>query len=65
MVAEAMATSDGRAYGWMADTVGKAAMGSTLDPSIVEAWQQDQRQRIADDRYFVSFTHLITTARRP
>jgi ubiquinone/menaquinone biosynthesis C-methylase UbiE len=65
VVAEAMATSDGRAYGWMADTVGKAAMGSTLDPSIVEAWQQDQRQRIADDRYFVSFTHLITTARRP
>ncbi|QEX17358.1 hypothetical protein FRZ44_26560 [Hypericibacter terrae] len=65
VVAEAMATSDGRAYGWVADTVGKAAMGSTLDPSIVEAWQQDQRQRIADDRYFVSFTHLITTARRP
>lgn len=65
VVAEAMATSDGRAYGWVADTVGKAAMASTLDPSIVEAWQQDQRQRIADDRFFMSFTHLITSARRP
>ena len=65
VVAEAMATSDSRAYGWVADTVGKAAMASTLDPSIVEAWQQDQRQRIADDRYFMSFTHLITSARRP
>lgn len=65
VMAEADATSDGRSYGWVADTVGKAAMASTLDPAIVEAWQQDQRRRVADDRYFLSSTHLITSARRP
>ncbi|MGH6939896.1 hypothetical protein, partial [Hypericibacter sp.] len=65
VVAETVTTSDGRAYGWVADTVGKAAMASNLDPAIVEAWMQDQRRRIDDDRYFLSSTHLITSGRRP
>jgi ubiquinone/menaquinone biosynthesis C-methylase UbiE len=65
VVSEAVTTSDGQAYGWVADTVGKAAMASTLDPAIVEAWIADQRQRIDDDRYLLSYTHLITSARRP
>lgn len=65
VVSEAVTHSDGQAYGWVAETVGKAAMASTLDPAIVESWIADQRRRIEDDRYFLSSTHLVTSARRP
>jgi len=65
VVPETVAESDGNAFGWMADTVGKAGLGSNLDPEIVEAWMEDQRRRIGEGRFFFSVTHFVTTARRP
>jgi ubiquinone/menaquinone biosynthesis C-methylase UbiE len=63
--AEAVVVTDGGTYGWVADTVGKAALASPLDPAIVEAWVADQRRRIAEGRFLYASTHFITTARRP
>jgi ubiquinone/menaquinone biosynthesis C-methylase UbiE len=56
---------DGNALGWMADTVGKAALEAGLDPIMVNAWMDDQRRRIAEDRFLYASTFFITTARRP
>jgi hypothetical protein len=65
IVPEAVAGSDGSAYGWMADTVGKGALATNLDPEIVEGWMEDQRRRISEDRFFFASTHFVTCARRP
>jgi ubiquinone/menaquinone biosynthesis C-methylase UbiE len=65
IVPEAVAGSDGSAYGWMADMVGKGALATNLDPEIVEGWMEDQRRRISEDRFFFASTHFVTCARRP
>ena len=51
---ETTAVLDGSAVGWMADTVGKAALAAGLDPAMVNAWMDDQRRRIAEDRFLYS-----------
>src|SRR5262249_44233963 len=58
------AVPDGSAVGWMADTVGKAALAAGLDPAMVNAWKDDQRRRIAEDRFLYVQTYLVTVARR-
>jgi ubiquinone/menaquinone biosynthesis C-methylase UbiE len=62
---ETTAFADGKVVGWMADTVGKAAVAAGINPTTVDAWLDDQRRRITEDRFFCSATHFITTARRP
>src|SRR5262249_43067252 len=62
---EAVAGSDGSTFGWMAETAGKAALAAGVDHAMVGAWLDDQRRRIAEDRFLFSSTHFITTARRP
>jgi ubiquinone/menaquinone biosynthesis C-methylase UbiE len=62
---ETTVVTDGTALGWMADTVGKAALATGLDPTIVNAWMDDQRRRIDEDRFLYVSVHFITTARRP
>ena len=57
--------TDGTILGWMADTVGKAALAAGLDAAVIEAWLDDQRLRIAEDRFLFASVHFITTARRP
>jgi ubiquinone/menaquinone biosynthesis C-methylase UbiE len=61
---EVAASSDGEVFGWFADTVAKTALATQLDAEITEAWIEDQRKRIAEDRFFYAVTHFITTARR-
>ncbi len=63
--AEPRIASDGSAFGWMADSVGKAALAAGADPATVNAWLDDQRQRITEDRFLYALTHFVTTARRP
>jgi hypothetical protein len=48
----------------MADTVGKAGLAAGLAPATVNAWMNDQRRRIAEDRFLYVSTHFVTTARR-
>lgn len=61
---ETTARPDGSVVGWMADTVGKAALAAGLDPAMVNAWMDDQRRRIAEDRFLYVQTYLVTIARR-
>jgi ubiquinone/menaquinone biosynthesis C-methylase UbiE len=56
---------DGNALGWMAETAGRAALESGLDSNMVNAWMDDQRRRIAEDRFLYASTYFITTAHRP
>jgi ubiquinone/menaquinone biosynthesis C-methylase UbiE len=62
---ETTATPNGGAFGWMADTVGKATLAAGLDPAMVNAWMDDQRRRVAEDRFLYVSTLFVTTARRP
>ncbi len=62
---ETATVPDGCARGWMADTVGKAALAAGLDPAMVNAWMDDQRRRIDEDRFLYVSTYFVTTARRP
>src|SRR5215831_3484308 len=57
--------SDGSALGWMADTIAKAALAAGLNPDMVNGWMDDQRRRIAEDRFLLIVTHFVTSARRP
>ena len=65
ITAEPVTASDGSDFGWMADSVGKAALAAGADPATVHAWMDDQQRRIAEDRFFYASTHFVTTARRP
>jgi ubiquinone/menaquinone biosynthesis C-methylase UbiE len=56
---------DGKDIGWIADTVGNAALAAGLDQAMVNAWMDDQRRRIEEDRFLFVSTHFITTARHP
>jgi len=62
---EANAITDGERLGWMADTAAKAALAAGLDAPMVAAWLDDQRRRIAEDRFLYGMTHFVTCARRP
>jgi len=63
--AEPVIATDGSDFGWMADSVGKAALAAGADLATVDAWMDDQRRRIAEDRFLYASTHFVTTARRP
>ena len=62
---EAVVVTDGSAFGWLVDTVGKAGLAAGLDSAMVGAWMDDQRRRIAKDRFLFASTHFVTVARRP
>jgi ubiquinone/menaquinone biosynthesis C-methylase UbiE len=57
--------TDGTSLGWMAGTIAKAALAGGLDQAIVDAWMDDQRRRIEEDRFLYVAVHFITTAHRP
>jgi ubiquinone/menaquinone biosynthesis C-methylase UbiE len=62
---ETTVAPNGGAFGWMADTVGKATLAAGLDPAMVNGWMDDQRRRIAEDRFLYVSTLFVTMARRP
>jgi ubiquinone/menaquinone biosynthesis C-methylase UbiE len=63
--AEPVIATDSSDYGWMADSVGKAALAAGADRATVDAWMDDQRRRIAEDCFLYASTHFLTTARHP
>jgi ubiquinone/menaquinone biosynthesis C-methylase UbiE len=63
--AEPVIATDGSDYGWMADSIGKAALAAGADRATVEAWMDDQQRRITEDRFLYASTHFVTTALRP
>ncbi len=58
-------TADGHQYGWMADTIARAAVAAGLDAARARSWLDDQERRIGEDRFLMSMTHFVTVARRP
>jgi len=61
--AEAVTTANADQYGFVVDILEKTARGA-IDPQRVDTWVADQRERIANDRFFKVMTHFIATATR-
>jgi SAM-dependent methyltransferase len=62
---ETTVETDGTAVGWLTGSFGKAALAGGLDPTVVDAWLEDQQRRSDEDRFLLASVHFITTARRP
>ena len=58
-------TADGHKYGWMVDTVARAAARGGIGEARARSWLDDQERRIGEDTFLMSVTHFVTVARRP
>jgi ubiquinone/menaquinone biosynthesis C-methylase UbiE len=57
--------TDGTAVDWLTGSIAKAALAGGLDPTLVDAWLEDQQRRTDEDRFLLASVHFLTTARRP
>jgi ubiquinone/menaquinone biosynthesis C-methylase UbiE len=61
---DAVASDDAVAYGFIVDLLDRAARAAGLESAKVDTWSADQRQRLADGRFFMLMTHFVASATR-
>jgi len=64
VTAEAVTSASGADYGFMTRLLEKAALAGGLDSALVARWADDQKRRIAEDRFFMTMTHFTAAATR-